>query len=89
MGRVRYLLGSDKPISHDENMPEVVSVEYLNNVDVPGAPPHDLSLKLDLQSSLHETSISTAASLTEKEELYEAFQNVSPTLKFYLTTLPL
>ncbi|CAN0463024.1 unnamed protein product, partial [Scytosiphon promiscuus] len=45
-GRVHHLLSTDKIVSDDEQMPDVVSVEYLNTINVPGTPPHDLSLKL-------------------------------------------
>ncbi|CAN0269966.1 unnamed protein product, partial [Scytosiphon promiscuus] len=44
-GRVNHLLSTDKIVSDDEQMPDV-SVEYLNTINVPGTPPHDLSLKL-------------------------------------------
>ena len=45
-GRTHHLLSTDKIISDDEDMPDVVSVEYLNSVNVPGTPPHDLPLKI-------------------------------------------
>ena len=45
-GRVHHQLSSDKIITDDEDMPDAVSVEYLNKVDVAGTPPHDLSLKI-------------------------------------------
>ena len=40
------LLSNDKIVTDDQNMPDVVSVEYLNEVDVPGTPPRKLHLKL-------------------------------------------
>ena len=45
-GDSRRLLINDKIVTDDQNMPDVVSVEYLNEVDVPGTPPHKLHLKL-------------------------------------------
>ncbi|CAN0421113.1 unnamed protein product, partial [Ectocarpus sp. 13 AM-2016] len=45
-GRVHHQLSSDKIITDDNEMPDVVSVEYLNKIDVAGTPPHDLSLKI-------------------------------------------
>ncbi|CAN0219651.1 unnamed protein product, partial [Ectocarpus sp. 4 AP-2014] len=45
-GRIHHQLSSDKIISDDEEMPDVVSVEYLSKVNIPGTPPHDLSLKV-------------------------------------------
>ncbi|CAM9929635.1 unnamed protein product [Laminaria digitata] len=45
-GRSHHLLSTDKIIIDDENMPDVVSVEYLNSVQVPGTPPHDQHLKI-------------------------------------------
>ena len=47
-GDSHRLLSNDKIVADDQNMPDVVSVEYLNDneVDVPGTPPHKLHLKL-------------------------------------------
>ena len=45
-GREHHLLSSDKIITDDEEMPNSISVEYLNKVDVAGTPPHDLTLKM-------------------------------------------
>ena len=45
-GRIHHQLSSDKIVTDDDNMPDVVSVEYLNRIDVAGTPPHDLSLKI-------------------------------------------
>ena len=47
-GDSHRLLSNDKIVTDDQNMPDVVSVEYLNEVDVPGTPPHKLHLKLGL-----------------------------------------
>lgn len=44
-GRSRHLVSTDKMITDDENMPDVFSVQYLNSVQVPGAP-RDLNLKI-------------------------------------------
>ena len=45
-GDSHRLLSNDKIVTDDRNVPDVVSVEYLNEVDVPGTPPHKLHLKL-------------------------------------------
>ena len=45
-GDSHRLLNNDKIVTDDQNMPDVVSVEYLNEVDVPGTPPHKLHLQL-------------------------------------------
>lgn len=45
-GESHHLLSDDKIIADDLSMPNFVSVEYLNEVDVPGTPPHKLDLKL-------------------------------------------
>ena len=45
-GDSHRLLRNDKIVTDDQNMPDVVSVEYLNEVDVPGTSPHKLHLKL-------------------------------------------
>ena len=45
-GDSHRLLSNDKIVTDDQNMPGVVSVKYLNEVDVPGTPPHKLHLKL-------------------------------------------
>ena len=45
-GDSHRLLRNDKIVTDDQNMPDVVSVEYLNEVDVPGTPPHKQHLKL-------------------------------------------
>ena len=45
-GDSHRLLRNDKIVTDDQNMPDVVSVEYLNEVDVPGTLPHKLHLKL-------------------------------------------
>ena len=45
-GDSHRLLSNDKIVTDDQNMSDVVSVEYLNEVDVPGTPPHNLHLKL-------------------------------------------
>ena len=45
-GRIHHQLSSDKIVTDDDDMPDVVSVEYLNRIDVAGTPPHDLSLKI-------------------------------------------
>lgn len=45
-GRVHHLLSSDKIVTDDDEMPNSISVEYLNKVDVAGTPPHDLNLKI-------------------------------------------
>ena len=47
-GDSHRLLSNDKKVTDDQNMPDVVSVEYLNEVDVPGTPPHKLHLSSDL-----------------------------------------
>ncbi|CAN0338899.1 unnamed protein product, partial [Scytosiphon promiscuus] len=44
--RSYHLLSTDKIVTDGENMPDVVSVEYLNSVQVPGTPHHDLHLKI-------------------------------------------
>ena len=41
-----YLLSTSKVISDAENMSDVVSVEHLNSVHVPGTPSRDLHLKI-------------------------------------------
>ncbi|CAN0525387.1 unnamed protein product, partial [Laminaria digitata] len=45
-GDSHHLLSSDKIVTDDEVMPDVVAVEFLNTVQVLGTPPHDLHLKL-------------------------------------------
>ena len=45
-GSSSKLLSSDKIVSDDPDMPDVVSVEYLNEVNVAGTPPHQLDVKL-------------------------------------------
>ena len=46
-GDAHHEKSSDRLVTNDsENMPEVVSVAYLNTVNVPGTPPHDLQLKI-------------------------------------------
>lgn len=45
-GRSHHLLSNDKIVTDDEDMPEVISIEYLNEVSVPGTPPQDPHLKL-------------------------------------------
>ena len=45
-GDSHRLLSNDIIVTDDQNMPDVVSVEYLNEVDVPGTSPHKLHLKL-------------------------------------------
>ena len=45
-GDSHRLLSNYKIVTDDQNMPDVVSVECLNEVDVPGTPPHKLHLKL-------------------------------------------
>ena len=46
-GHVQHEKSSGRLVTDDENMPEVVSVEYFNTVKVPGTPPHDLQLKIE------------------------------------------
>ena len=46
-GEAQHKKSSDRLVIDDtENMPEVVSVEYLNTVTLPGTPPHDFQLKI-------------------------------------------
>ena len=46
-GDAQHKMSSDWLVTDDaENMAEVASVEYLNKVNVPGTPPHDLQLKI-------------------------------------------
>ncbi|CAM9631222.1 unnamed protein product, partial [Ectocarpus sp. 6 AP-2014] len=45
-GRVHEQLSSDKIIKDDENMSDVVFVEYVDSISVPGTPPHKLNLKV-------------------------------------------
>ena len=45
-GQNNKLLSSDRIVTDDVHMPDVVSVEYLNEVNVPGTPPHEPNLKL-------------------------------------------
>ena len=63
-GDSHRLLSNDKVVTHDQNMPDVVSVEYLNEVDVPGTPPHKLHLKLGSLISFTRNIILTAVSST-------------------------
>ena len=46
-GDAQHEKSSDRLVTNDsENMPEAVSVEYLNTVNVPSTPPYDLQLKI-------------------------------------------
>ena len=46
-GEAKHWKRSDRLVTDDsENMPEVASVEYLNTVNVPGTPLHDLQLRI-------------------------------------------
>ena len=63
-GDSHRLLINDKIVTDDQNMPDVVSVEYLNEVDVPGTPPHKLHLKLGSLISFIRNFFLTAVSST-------------------------
>ncbi|CAM9146776.1 unnamed protein product, partial [Ectocarpus sp. 12 AP-2014] len=45
-GDSHHQLSTDKLVTDDSNMPDVVSVEYLHEVNVPGTPPHNIHIKL-------------------------------------------
>ncbi|CAM9274400.1 unnamed protein product, partial [Ectocarpus sp. 13 AM-2016] len=45
-GDGHHQLSTDRSVTDDSNMPDVVSVEYLHEVNVPGTPPHNLHIKL-------------------------------------------
>lgn len=45
-GDSHHQLNSDKTVTDDETMPDVVPHEFLNTAQVPGTPPQDLHLKL-------------------------------------------
>lgn len=59
-GDIHHRLSSDKIASDDKEMPDVVPVEFLNTVQVPGFPPHYLHLKLGVLIISSEILTSTA-----------------------------